>query len=364
MSNLEIRKRFELAGFQESQVQLYKDNFAKGASDEELFFFMTVCKQTGLDPVKRQIFLVPRYDKNTKKNIFTPQPSVDGLRLIAEKSGTYEGQSGPFWCGKDGVWKDVWLAKEHPEASKVGVYKKGCREPIWGIARWDAYVQTYYKDGQTHIGPMWSKMGDTMLAKCAESAALRKACPDATHGLYTKEEMEQATDGQEVEAKDLNERIAPAIDLRPVRTSERTETPKVSPQINPNGSSEETVQRQEPEMGTHESDLNSRFVGSSLAVTTMPKEKTKPVMIAVEPPSLPDEDLPELTHWDRLASAGVHSGKTLRAIYETVGKDEFLKMYQTSTKSIGKMNDEGKPIPRNTMMTYKDIESCVKDLGL
>jgi hypothetical protein len=40
---------------------------------------------------------------------------------------------------------------------------------------------------------MWQKMGPHMLAKCAESNGLRRAFPDQTGGLYTKEEMGQAT---------------------------------------------------------------------------------------------------------------------------------------------------------------------------
>jgi phage recombination protein Bet len=153
----------------------------------DLALFLHYAQKTGLDPFSRQIYMIGRWSKDGTR--YTIQSSIDGLRIIAQRSGEYAGQTAPMWCGADGVWTDVWLKNEPPIAAKVGVYRAGFTEALVAVARLESY-RPLTKDGKP-MG-LWNTMPDVMLAKVAESLALRKAFPNDLSGIYTSEEMEQA----------------------------------------------------------------------------------------------------------------------------------------------------------------------------
>lgn len=156
--------------FTDEQVALIKSQIAPKASDNELKLFLYQAKRTGLDPLARQIYCLPIGGK------MSIQTSIDGFRVVAERSGDYAGQDEPEFLEKEGKL----------DCAKVRVYR-------WkGEQRYLAAVGVAFMAEYRQGTPMWTKMPHTMLSKCAEALALRKAYPQDLSGIYTSDEMAQA----------------------------------------------------------------------------------------------------------------------------------------------------------------------------
>lgn len=164
-----------------------------GASITEVKMFVKSCETYELSPFTGHIMPMKRssWDSSRGENriSWAPLVKIDGLRAIAARTGEYEGQEGPFWCGPDGVWKDIWLDKASPSAAMVKVWRKGFRVPMSAVANFDSYAQKK-KDGK--LNQIWSSLGPLMIAKVAEALALRKSFPSEMAGAYSPEEMDQS----------------------------------------------------------------------------------------------------------------------------------------------------------------------------
>jgi phage recombination protein Bet len=185
------------------QVQLISSTIAPGCTNDELRLFAYACQRTGLDPFSKQIYAIKRAGK------LTIQAGIDGLRAIAERTGQLDG-SETYWCGEEGDWRDVWLCSKPPAAAKTIVHRKGSNHAFVGVARF-----ADYNAGQG----LWAKMPAAMIAKCSEALALRKAFPADMSGVYTTDEMDQASEAVTITADN-----APALPAVKAKDTSKTFT--------------------------------------------------------------------------------------------------------------------------------------------
>lgn len=186
--------------FNREQLELIKSQIAPEATQDELKLFLYQCKRTGLDPLTRQIYCIHRWTKGGKR--MTIQTSIDGFRVIAERSGNYGGQSEPLFTYENG----------NLISCKISVFRfhNDIRfEAAVGVAYLAEYCQ-YDKEGKP-MG-LWSKP-HIMLSKVAEALALRKAYPQDLSGIYTSEEMQQADESGYLKAHLTEMDVELAVDL-------------------------------------------------------------------------------------------------------------------------------------------------------
>ncbi len=169
---LATRDNGTAADFTREQIDLIKQTVAKDTNDQQLKLFLYTAQARGLDPLLKQIHGIVR------KGEMAIQVGIDGLRLIAARTGDYAGNDEPAFVEGD----------KYPSKATVTVWRlvQGERRAFTDSAYW----AEFYPDDSS--GFMWRKLPHVMLGKVAESRALRKAFPHETSGLYVDEEMHQA----------------------------------------------------------------------------------------------------------------------------------------------------------------------------
>lgn len=187
------------------QLAVLRQLGVEGATKEDIELFFHVCQSSGLDPFRREIYMIGRKTKVGVREVnpdtgnertveryvtkFTIQTGINGFRKrareIADQKGIKLGFDGPQWCGEDGVWREVWPEGKPPVAAKFTVFRDG--EPISFVAHYSEYVQMSGTGADSRPNSMWGKMPRNQTGKCAEAGAIQRAFPDELGGLILED---------------------------------------------------------------------------------------------------------------------------------------------------------------------------------
>lgn len=186
----------EMAKYSREDMELLRETICKGCTPQDFKLFMMVCQRTKLDPFAKQIYAVPRWDSKLNRNSMTIQTSIDGFRLVAERTGKYAPGKATEYQFEQGKL-----------ISATSFIKKQTNDGSWHEVSYTAFFDEYCqktKDGRPT--KFWADMPRVMLAKVAEAACLRKCFPMELSQIYTREEMAQAdvietVDHEEVHSK-------------------------------------------------------------------------------------------------------------------------------------------------------------------
>jgi len=148
--------------------------------DDEWSRFQAICTATGLDPVRRQIYLRARWLTSAQRYGYHHITSIDGYRLVSERTGQMAGcEPVRYEYDAEGGLVAAWFT----------LYKMahGQRCAYTAPAHWAEFKA----DTNT-----WKTLGHLMLAKCAEALCRRMAFPAELAGVYTDAEMDRHAPAQ------------------------------------------------------------------------------------------------------------------------------------------------------------------------
>jgi phage recombination protein Bet len=157
------------------------------ATEQEIYFFLQLCKAQQLNPFLREVYLI-KYGSS-------PATIVTGKETFTKRASRIESYAG-FKAGlivlgdcAEPVYREGSFYikdKEHLAGGWAEVYRAGLSVPVRAEVSFEEYVQRK-TDGSPNR--FWAEKPATMIRKVAIVQALREAFPEEFGGLYSPEEM-------------------------------------------------------------------------------------------------------------------------------------------------------------------------------
>jgi len=163
-----------------------KRHICPKASDGEVILFLKACQALGLNPFKKEIYLV-KYGEEPASIII----SWESYLKCAEAHPDYEGHEGGLIIQTDygpDFREGAFVTEEERERLIGGwarVYRRGRRPFYYSVHI--SECRKYTKEGRPTR--FWAEMPGTMMRKVALSRALREAFPSIYGGLVSEVEV-------------------------------------------------------------------------------------------------------------------------------------------------------------------------------
>lgn len=170
--------------------------FPNATTVESVLLALSYCRARKLDPFKRNVHIVPIWNKEMGAMVDTVWPGIGELRTTAFRTGEYAGR-GETAFGPDVTQKVGVVEMTFPLWAQVTVYRmiKGQRVEFWGPRVY--WLETYATRSRNDKSPndMWATRTRGQIEKCAEAAALRAAFPEEVGGDFIPEEVQHEMGG-------------------------------------------------------------------------------------------------------------------------------------------------------------------------
>lgn len=228
-------------------VALVKRTAAKDCNEDEFNQFVTVCRELGLSPLRKQIYAFVFGKDDPERRNMALVVGIDGGRSIAARSGNYRPDDHPPVWVFDETAKNPLTNPHGIVSCTVGVYHRPTRndpfERITATVFWDEFapiIRTadadayewvgtgqYYPESHKRAGreiqrkqlrpgasanvterldpkkEQWIRGGRHKISLCAEMQALRRGWPEDMSRVYVEEETERAAAVIDADYSDL-----------------------------------------------------------------------------------------------------------------------------------------------------------------
>lgn len=187
ISNALALAEFTLETGQVINAPTVRDYLVRGngnVTDQEVLFFLELCKSQNLNPLKNEAYLIKFGTQPAQivvgKDVFMKRADAnmhfEGMRagIIVERNGEMEYIEGSAKLKKDtiiGGWCEV--------------YRDDRKFPIKSAVAFDEYNKAQ---------ATWKQMPGVMIRKCAMVTALREAFPSDFQGMYDSAEIKSVPD--------------------------------------------------------------------------------------------------------------------------------------------------------------------------